>query len=156
MDIAVRSHCNIAILKTGGSMKISGIALLLIGLLLGIYSFSMEVGVDVPATDFGYGVSTPAARVANVDRMEQRRNLTIFSGALIVGGVLMLGFASLRPAQVAQRPGGAAPDSSPADKNLASGPASPHDGPISISICPDCRSMHTAPTATCKCGHKFT
>ena len=53
-------------------MKLFGIIVLVAGLLLGAHALTMDVGVDVPARDFGYGIATPAMRVANVDLMTQR------------------------------------------------------------------------------------
>lgn len=85
-------------------MKYFGILTLLAGLGLGIFALNMKVNVDVEARDFGYGIRTPAMSVANVNLMEQRQNLLIFSGVLAVVGAILTGFASMRPAAPAPEP----------------------------------------------------
>jgi len=85
-------------------MKFFGILILLAGLALGIFALNMKVSVDVESRDFGYGIRTPATSVANVNLMEQRQNLLIFSGLLAVVGAILTGFASMRPAAPAPTP----------------------------------------------------
>lgn len=85
-------------------MKFFGILILLAGLALGIFALNMKVSVDVESRDFGYGIRTPAMSVANVNLMEQRQNLLIFSGVLAVVGAILTGFASMRPAAPAPEP----------------------------------------------------
>lgn len=132
-------------------MRILGIILLVFGLGMGAYSLTMDVGIDVPEADYGYGIKTPAARVANVDRMEQRRNMTIFAGALVLGGILLIGFSSVGQRRqeitspVSDEPLPAAPKYVP-----------PAGGHASITICPNCRSMHTDAVDVCKCGKSLT
>lgn len=82
----------------GGVMKTFGAILLAGGLLLGGFALNMDVSVQVPARDFGYGIRTPAMAVANVDRMAQRQNFLIFGGMLAVAGAILIGFSSSRPA----------------------------------------------------------
>ncbi len=82
----------------GGVMKTFGAILLAGGLLLGGFALNMDVSVQVPARDFGYGIRTPAMAVANVDRMAQRQNFLIFGGVLAVAGAILIGFSSSRPA----------------------------------------------------------
>lgn len=77
-------------------MRIIGIIILGLGLILGTYALTMDVGIEVPARHFGYGISTPAMRVANLDLMNQRQNYLIFAGILSVVGVVLTGFASTR------------------------------------------------------------
>lgn len=77
-------------------MKTLGAILLAGGLLLGGFALSMDVSVQVPARDFGYGIRTPAMAVANVDRMAQRQNFLIFGGVLAVAGAVLVGFSSSR------------------------------------------------------------
>ena len=138
-------------------MRILGITLLAFGLIMGVYSLNMDVGIDVPAADYGYGIKTPATRVANVDRMEQRQNMTIFSGALVLGGILLLGFSSMgqrkiEPARML--PEGAQP---PEQVQPPAPTQSPHQaGASEITICPACRSMHTGAIEVCKCGKSLT
>ena len=83
----------------GGVMKTFGVVLLAGGLLLGGFALNMDVSVQVPARDFGYGIRTPAMAVANVDRMAQRQNFLIFGGVLAVAGAILIGFSSSRPAE---------------------------------------------------------
>ena len=78
-------------------MKTFGVILLTGGLLLGSFALNMDVSVQVPARDFGYGIRTPAMAVANVDRMAQRQNFLIFGGVLAVAGAILIGFSSTRP-----------------------------------------------------------
>ena len=85
-------------------MKYFGILILLAGLALGVYALNMNVSVDVESRDFGYGVRTPAMSVANVNLIEQRQNLLIFSGVLAIVGAILTGFASMRPAAPAPTP----------------------------------------------------
>jgi len=73
-------------------------------LALGIYALNMNVSVEVESKDFGYGIRTPAMSVANVNLMEQRQNLLIFSGVLAVVGAILTGFASMRPSTPAPAP----------------------------------------------------
>lgn len=132
-------------------MRILGIILLVLGLGMGMYSLNMDVGVDMPAADYGNGVSTPAARVANVDRMEQRRNMTVFSGALVLGGIMLIGFSSIGQRRVK-------PASPASDELMPAAPkyVPPAGGHASITICPNCRSMHTEAVEVCKCGKTLT
>lgn len=81
----------------GGVMKTFGAILLAGGLLLGGFALNMDVSVQVPARDFGYGIRTPAMAVANVERMAQRQNFLIFGGVLAVAGAILIGFSSTRP-----------------------------------------------------------
>lgn len=78
-------------------MKAFGVIILAGGLLLGGFALNMDVSVQVPARDFGYGIRTPAMAVANVDRMAQRQNFLIFGGVLAVAGAILIGFSSSRP-----------------------------------------------------------
>ncbi|QOY96362.1 hypothetical protein IM543_11380 [Massilia sp. UMI-21] len=134
-------------------MKELGIAILVAGLLLGGYALNMDVSVHVPAQDFGYGIRTPAADVANIDRMAQRQNLLIFSGVLAVVGAILTGFASMRPAALAPAPVQLREgeglldflDEKPAPKVA--------NAPSAVSICPKCRSMGGGDDTECgRCG----
>ena len=137
-------------------MKLIGIFILIAGLLLGARALTMEVGIDVPARDFGYGVATPAMKVANLDLMTQRQNYLIFSGILSVVGAILTGFASMRPsAHVAPGSTNFAPKNSTSatpllDEALAY-QAAKESG--SVSICPKCRSMGPGDLTSCgRCG----
>ena len=132
-------------------MKALGIIILVLGLALGGYALTMDVSVDVPAQDFGYGIKTPRMQVANVDRMAQRQNMLIFSGILAVVGAILTGFASMRPANLTQR--SERTESLPLSKANSEPPASP----VSVSICPKCRSMASDQSATCgRCGFSLS
>lgn len=130
-------------------MKLIGILILVAGLLLGARALTMDVGVDVPARDFGYGVSTPAVKVANLDLMTQRQNLLIFSGILSVVGAILTGFASMRPAipALTDAPSGFLDflDEKPAEKLVDE----PVTTPTAVSICPKCRSMGAVECGRC-------
>jgi hypothetical protein len=131
-------------------VKLIGIIVLVLGLSLGGYALTMNVGVDVPARDFGYGVETPAMRVANVDLITQRQNYLIFSGILAVVGAILTGFASMQPNNrraAAQQPAGELADRSTDRATEAPKP------PDAVSICPKCRSMGSGDLTNCvKCG----
>jgi hypothetical protein len=134
-------------------MKLIGILILVAGLLLGAYALTMDVGIDMPARDFGYGVSTPAMKVANLDLMTQRQNFLIFSGILSVVGAILTGFASMRPAvstPTVQHTGLLDfLDGKPAEK-LVDEPATT---PTAVSVCPKCRSMGAGDALECgRCG----
>ena len=142
-------------------MRNLGILILLVGLVLGSYSLAMDVSVDVPARDFGYGIATPAMQVANVDKMAQRQNFMIFSGILSVVGAILLGFGSMlamsrqlpAPTPKAPRaptPPEPAPSSPEEDKERR---AISISGPKIVSICPKCRHMGNGHDVACgRCG----
>ena len=149
-------------------MKNLGMLILIVGLALGGYSLAMDVSVDVPARDYGNGITTSAMQVANVDKMAQRQNFMIFSGILSVVGAILLGFGSLQPIfrQMPVRTPEAprAPMSpAPAPMSPEPAPTSPEDGkerratstsgPKIVSICPKCRHMGNGYDVACgRCG----
>ena len=131
-------------------MKLIGIIILVAGLLLGAHALTMDVGVDVPERDFGYGIATPAMRVANIDLMTQRQNYLIFSGILAVVGAILTGFGTMRPSVPLNT-------SKTASRLLTSAQAPTAREaatiPASVSICPKCRSMGPGDIANCgRCG----
>lgn len=123
-------------------MKLLGILILAFGLALGVYSLTLDVGVDVPARDLGYGVSTPAMRVANADLLSQRQNCMIFSGILSIAGAILFGFSSMSPkidhivSELNESP---LPRLESADPKI----------PASVSICPNCRHMGAGEDIVC-------
>jgi hypothetical protein len=137
----------------GCEMKNVGVVILIAGLALGGYALTMDVSVDVPARDFGYGVSTPAMQVANIDRMAQRQNLLIFSGILSVVGAILFGFGSVQSKrddslQPANPPSPASPEED--EKRVKELIAAP---PSSFSICSKCRHMGSGDDTACqRCG----
>jgi hypothetical protein len=131
-------------------MKLVGIIILAVGLLLSAYALTMDVGVNVPAQDFGYGVATPAMRVANVDLMTQRQNYLIFSGILAVVGAILTGFGAMQP-----RPAPPENERRPVTSPNTATPATPaaKSAPTAVSICPNCRSMGAGDLTNCgRCG----
>lgn len=135
-------------------MKLVGILILVAGLLLGARALTMDVGVDVPSQNFGYGISTPAMKVANLDLMTQRQNYLIFSGILSVVGAILTGFASMRPAGPASPEDPSVAHTTSAtpllDEALAYQAAKEAD---SVTICPKCRSMGDGDLPKCRrCG----
>lgn len=109
---------------------------------MGAYALTMDVGIDVPARDFGYGISTPAMKVANLDLMSRRQNYLTFAGILAVVGVVVMGFASLRTNKSADAPEGyPAPNSS----TTLSRPVA--DG---MKLCPYCAEEVRAAAMRCK------
>lgn len=143
---------------------------MVVGLALGGYSLAMDVSVDVPARDYGNGITTTAMQVANVDKMAQRQNFMIFSGILSVVGAILLGFGSLQPIfrQMPVRTPEAprvpmSPVSAPMSPEPEPAPMSPQDGkerratstsgPKIVSICPKCRHMGNGYDVACgRCG----
>jgi ribosomal protein L40E len=137
-------------------MKLIGIIILVAGLILGAHALTMDVGIDVPARDFGYGVSTPAMKVANVDLMTQRQNYLIFSGILAVVGAILTGFASMQPNGSRNLDPGfsnftQSTSATPLLDEALAYQAAKESG--SVSICPKCRSMGPGDLVNCgRCG----
>lgn len=133
----------------GSDMKAIGILILAVGLTLGAFSLTMNVAVDVPAQDFGYGVRTPSMQVANIDRMAQRQNYMIFSGILSVVGAILFGFGSVARQAPAPR--------EPVELPPLSASDSPPAGATSVSICPSCRHMGSGDATHCaRCAAPLT
>jgi len=72
-------------------MKLFGIIILIVGIILGIYAFSMETSVEVNYRGYSYGLPN---RVSNLSLMNKQRNLLIFSGILSLTGLIII-FASM-------------------------------------------------------------
>ncbi|MDD2541936.1 MAG: hypothetical protein PHH28_12960 [Desulfuromonadaceae bacterium] len=75
-------------------MKTIGIALLVVGCILGIYAFQMETTVTTEGKDFGYGISIPSMTVNNLGLMEDRRNKLMIAGVLVLVGAIFTAFGS--------------------------------------------------------------
>ena len=130
-------------------MKIIGIIVLAIGLIMGGYALTMDVGIDVPARDYGDGITTPAMQVANIDRMAQRQNYMIFSGILSMVGAILLGFGSMGRQVL---PAKSEPTAPPVAESLIS-----PQGATSVSICPSCRHMGAGDATHCsRCNEPLT
>jgi hypothetical protein len=128
----------------GSGMKAIGILILVAGLALGAFALTMNVAVEVPAQDFGYGVRTPSMQVANIDRMAQRQNYIIFSGILSVVGAILFGFGSM--ARRAEEP---VPPADQSPLPVLAINDEPRRAPTSVSICPACRHMGDGDATTC-------
>lgn len=127
-------------------MKLLGILILAFALALGAYSLTLDAGVDVPARDLGYGVTTPAMRVPNADLPSQRQNYIIVSGFLsIVGAILLVSHPCHRRLSELDR--STLPRLESADPEI----------PISVSICPNCRHMGAGESIECaRCAAPLT
>lgn len=153
MQPQIHRRCQHAtLLEMGKTMKIIGTILIIVGLALGVYALQMNVGVEVPSKDLGYGITTPAMTVANVDLISQRQNYLIFSGILSLLGVILVGFGVMAPKQ--------AQSTSPSNKaETPSAPAAYNpvaSGPVSITMCPKCRFTEDGNAKACgRCGHVF-
>jgi len=69
-------------------MRVLGIALLAVGFILGIYAYNMETTITTEARSFGYGVYIPATTVNNIGLMDDRRNMLMTSGVLVIVGAI--------------------------------------------------------------------
>jgi hypothetical protein len=137
-------------------MKNWGIAILVLGLALGAYSLSMDVGIDVPARDYGYGIKSPAMQVANIDKISQRQNVMIFSGILSVVGAILVGFGSMQQRQPA-RPVSRPPQAQTTPEEDAEFMRDLVAAPNNFSICSKCRHMGSGKDAACaRCGAEFS
>lgn len=137
-------------------MKNLGMLILVVGLALSGYSLFMDVSIGVPARDFGYGIDTPAMRVANLDRMAQRQNFMIFSGILSVVGAILLGFGSIQSVQSrARKP--EAPRKATSSEEDQELPDALSSKPQTVSICPKCRHMGDGDDVACgRCGAQLS
>ncbi|MFN7042265.1 MAG: hypothetical protein ACK4OH_14015 [Acidovorax temperans] len=79
-------------------MKIIGYLLLVLGIGIGIFAYSMDTTVEAGGQTFGSGefmVNVPKSRVHNVGLMEDRRLLFYAAGLSLVLGTAFLGIATL-------------------------------------------------------------
>lgn len=153
-------------------MKALGALLLCVGIVLGIYALNMDVSVSVAAKDYGYGITSPAMQVANIDLMSQRQNLIIFAGILSVVGAVLFGFGAMQeaarpappglvpapaavvePTELVSHPPHPAPEPQAQNRTLQTMRAAPQ---VSVSICPSCRFMGGGDDTTCgRCGERL-
>lgn len=127
-------------------MKATGILILLAGLALAVFSLFMDTTVAVTARDYGYGVTSPAMEVSNIDLIAKRQGFLIFSGILSIVGAILVGFASISKPASNETP-------------LAEGDIVQHDLPTSgstsssVYICRHCHHMGAGDAVECnRCG----
>jgi len=84
-------------------MKSLGILMVVLGLVVAIYAFNMDISVTAPARDFGYGVRTPEATVVNLELISRRQNTLISGGILAIIGAIFAAVGS-RPVSQASSP----------------------------------------------------
>ena len=71
-------------------MKISGILLVILGIILGIMAATMDVSVEG---------SYKTERIINLGLMNDRSNLSIGAGVTFISGILLIGFSSFGSAK---------------------------------------------------------
>ena len=77
-------------------MRSIGIILVLIRIILGVFTFSMDTTVAVGAIGLGHSsVAVPPQRGHNLGLIDERRTLLTLSGLLVVVGVILYGFGTL-------------------------------------------------------------
>ncbi len=79
-------------------MKISGIILIVVGVIWAVIAFNMPTTVTSPSQSFGsgdYAIETPSITVNNIGLMDRRRNHLMFAGLTILVGAIFVGFGSV-------------------------------------------------------------
>ena len=82
-------------------MRVVGIVLLVIGVLVAIFAFSMDVTVTTSPQNIG-GFDIPSQTVNNIGLMDDRRNLLLVAGLLVVVGVVLVVASSFRRSTAAK------------------------------------------------------
>ncbi len=80
-------------------MRIAGILIVVIGVAWGIIAFNMSSTVQTEEKYIGSGQFTihiPKNEVHNLERADRRRSHLAISGVLVVSGVFLFGFGSIR------------------------------------------------------------
>ena len=83
-----------------GSLQIVGITLIIIGLIWGIFAFTMDTSVEVGGEVIGtgaYSVRVPKAKVNNVGLMNDKQNYIIGAGLTLFIGVIVFLAGLLMP-----------------------------------------------------------
>ena len=130
-------------------MKIIGIVILVAGLVVAVFSLFMDTTVSVAARDFGYGVTSPAMEVSNIELIAKRQGFLIFSGILSVVGAILVGFGSISKRSS---------DSESSAEEDQEQHALPVSGATSssVSICRNCHFMGAGDAVECnRCGEAF-
>ena len=84
-------------------MKAVGIFLLSIGIIWGIVAFNLDTTVETE-DQYIAGIYVPAIKAHNIGKMDEKRNHLILSALLIITGVVLFGFGSIRPFSVPTSP----------------------------------------------------
>ena len=84
-------------------MKALGIFLLSIATVWGIVTFNLDTTVETES-QYIAGTYIPAKKVHNIGKMDERRNHLILSALLVIVGVVLFGFGSLRPSSIPNSP----------------------------------------------------
>lgn len=79
-------------------MKVTGLILLLAGILIIMYSLNMDTTVAVPNST----TWLPSQRVNNIGLMNDKQNYLIISGIVTITGVILLVFGKDKPKESVQ------------------------------------------------------
>lgn len=85
------------------NMKTLGIFLLSIGIIWGVVTFNLETTVETE-DQYIAGIYIPGGKIHNIGKMDEKRNHLILSALLIITGVVLFGFSSIRPSSVPTSP----------------------------------------------------
>lgn len=75
-------------------MKALGYVLLVLGLILGGVAFSLDTSVSTESTSI-LGTYIPSRSVANLSKMDDRRNLIGLGESIVIVGVLLIGMGTV-------------------------------------------------------------
>ena len=78
-------------------MRTFGIFLLVAGAVFFIWALSLDTSVTTEAQNLG-GIEIPSQRVVNLDKMDQRRNLLIGGGLVLIVGAILTAVGSMQRA----------------------------------------------------------
>jgi hypothetical protein len=76
-----------------------GIAVIIIGILWGVYAFNLSTSISVGGSSYGSGdasVYIPLREVHNLSLADNRRNHLIGAGITLLSGILLFGFGSMK------------------------------------------------------------
>jgi hypothetical protein len=76
-------------------MRTAGVFALIFGVLLGVVALNMDTSVATKAQTVA-GVEIPSQRVNNLGLMDDRRNLLLVAGVMVIAGVIAVSAASFR------------------------------------------------------------
>lgn len=76
-------------------MRAFGIVLLVVGAVICIWALSLDTSVTTEAQSIG-GIDIPSQRVVNLDKQDQRRNMLIVGGLVLVVGAILTAVGSLQ------------------------------------------------------------